>query len=83
MLTTAATDGVLDLTLSATDDLVVVALAGAKSAIIAMLRIEEDDFILRPAAPELFMATFRSQELRDRASAASVSRERPLSGRLL
>jgi len=80
---TAATDGVLDLTLSATDDLVVVALAAAKSAIIAVLRIEEDDFILGPATPEMFVATFRSQELRDRASAASVSRERPLSGGLL
>ena len=83
MLTTAATDGGLDLTLSATDDLVVVALAAAKSAIMAVLRIEEDNFTLGPAVPELFVATFQSQELRDRALAASVSRERPLSGGLL
>jgi hypothetical protein len=43
----------------------------------AVFRIEEDDFTLRPAFPKLFVATFRSQELRDRASAASVSQERP------
>ena len=60
--TTTATSGGLDLTLSATDALAVVALAVAKSAIMAVLRIEEDDFTLRPAFPELFVATFRSQE---------------------
>ena len=81
--TTAAIDGGLDLTLSATDDLVVVALAAAKSAIMAVLRIEEDNFTLGPAVPELFVATFRHRELRDRSLAASVSRERPLSGSLL
>jgi len=75
--TTAAADGGLDLTLSATDTLAVVALAAAKSAIMAALRIEEDDFSHGPAFPELFVATFRSQELRDRASVASVSQEWP------
>ena len=49
-----------------------------------MLRIGDDDFTLVPAFPELFVTTFRSQELRDRASAASVSQEWPsLSGGLL
>jgi len=75
LLTTAATGGGLDLTLSATDALAVVALAAAKSAIMAVLRIREDDFTLGPAFPELFVATFRSQESRDRASAVSVSQE--------
>ena len=61
-----------------------VALATAKSAIMAVFRVEEDDFTLGPAFPELFVATFRSQEFRDRASAASVSQEGPLlSGGLL
>jgi len=49
--------------LSATDGLAVVALTAAKSAIMAVLHIEEDDFSLGPAFPELLMATFRSQEL--------------------
>ena len=60
--TTAATGGGLDLTLSATDALVVVALATTKSAIMDVLRIGEDDFTLRPTFPELFVAIFRSQE---------------------
>ena len=69
---------------SATDALAVVALPTAKSAIMAVLRVEEDDFTLEPAFPELFMATFRSQELRDQASAVSVFQVRPsLSGGLL
>jgi hypothetical protein len=38
----------------------VVALAAAKSAIMAVLRIEEDNFTLRPAVPELFVASFQS-----------------------
>ena len=59
--------------LSATDALAVVALAAAKSAIMAVLRIEEDDFTLGPAFPELVLATFPSQEFRDQALAASVS----------
>ena len=80
----AAANGGLHLTLSATVALAVVALAAAKSAIMAVLRIEEDDFTLGPAFPELFVATFRFQELRDRSSAASISQERPsLSGDLL
>ena len=84
MPTTAAADGGLDLTLSATDALAVVALTVAKSAIMTVLHIEEDDFSLGPAFPELFLATFPSQEFRDQASAASVSQERPsLSGGLL
>ena len=58
MPTTAATDGGLDLTLSATDDLAKE--TTAKSAIMAALCIEEDDFTLEPALPELFVATFRS-----------------------
>ena len=62
MPTTVATGGGLDLTLSATDALAVVALATAKSEIMAVLRIGEDDFTLRLAFPELFVATFRSQE---------------------
>ena len=83
MWKTAAADGGLDLTLSATDALTVVALVAAKSVIMAVLRVEEDDFTLGPAVPELFVVTFRSQELRDRASTTSISRERPLSGSLL
>jgi hypothetical protein len=75
--TTTAADGGLDLTLSATDALAVVALDVAKSAIMAVLCVEEDDFTLGPAFPELFVATFRSQEFRDRASVASVSQEGP------
>jgi hypothetical protein len=54
-----------------------VALAAAKSVIKAALRIEDDDFTLKPASPELFVATFRSHELRDRASKVSASQERP------
>jgi len=61
--TTATVDGGLDLTLSATDALAVVALNAAKSAIMAVLHIEEDDFSLGPTFPELLVATFRSQEL--------------------
>jgi hypothetical protein len=50
----------------------------------AVLRIGEDNFTLGLAFPELFVATFRSQEFRDRASAMSVSQEGPsLSGGLL
>ena len=75
--TTTTAGGGLDLTLSTTDALAVVALAAAKSAIMAVFRVEVDDFTLRPAFPKLFMATFRSQELRDRASAVSVSQEWP------
>jgi len=44
-----------------------------KSAIMDVLRIEEDDFTLGPAFPELFVATFWSQEFRDRALAVSIS----------
>ena len=73
MPTAAAIDGGLDLTLTATDALAVVALAAAKSAIMDVLRIEEDDFTLGPAFPELFVATFRFQEFRDRALAVSIS----------
>jgi hypothetical protein len=58
--TTAATDGVLDLTLSAIDALAMVALVAAKSAINVVLHIEEEDFTLGPAFSELFVATFRS-----------------------
>jgi hypothetical protein len=37
-----------------------------------------DDYsTLKPASPALFVATFRSQELRDRASRVSASQERP------
>jgi hypothetical protein len=36
-----------------------VALVAAKSAIKAALHIEDDDFTLKPASPELFVATFR------------------------
>ena len=57
MWKTAAADGGLDLTLSATDALTVVALVAAKSVIMAVLRVEEDDFTLGPAFPELFVAT--------------------------
>jgi hypothetical protein len=42
-----------------------VALVAAKSAIKAALRIEDDDFILTHVSPELFVASFRSRELRD------------------
>jgi hypothetical protein len=56
---TAVADGGLDLTLSASDALAVVALAVAKSSIMAALRIEEEDFTLNPTFHELFMATFR------------------------
>ena len=73
MWKTAAADGGLDLTLSATDALTVVALVAAKSVIMAVLHVKEDDFTLGPAFPELFVATFLSQESRDRASAVSVS----------
>jgi hypothetical protein len=48
---TTATDGGLDLTLSAIDALVVVALVATKSAIVVVLRSEEGDFTLRPASP--------------------------------
>ena len=74
---TTATDGGLDLMLSAIEALVVVALVATKSAIVVVLRSEEGDFTLRPASPELFVATFWSQELRNRASMASVSQARP------
>ena len=57
---TAVADSGLDITLSAADASVVVALAAAKPAIMAMLRIEEDDFTLGPAFPELVLATFPS-----------------------
>jgi hypothetical protein len=57
---TDAANGGLHLTLSATVALAVVALAVAKSAIMAVLRVEEDDFTLGPAFPELFVATFQS-----------------------
>ena len=40
------------------------------------LRVEGDNFTLGPAFPELFVAAIRSQELRDRVSAASVSQKR-------
>jgi hypothetical protein len=73
-LTTAAADGGLDLMLSASDALVVVALAAL--AIMAALCIKDDDFTLDPTFPELFVATFRSQELQDRDSKVIVSQER-------
>jgi hypothetical protein len=58
--------------------LVVAALAAAKSVITVVLRIKDEDFTLKPGSPELFVATFRSRELRDRASKVSASQERPL-----
>jgi hypothetical protein len=70
-------DGGLALTLSATNALVVAALDAAKSVITIALRIKDDDFTLKPASPVLFVATFRSQKLRDRASRVSASLERP------
>jgi hypothetical protein len=54
-----------------------VALAATKSAIKAVLRVEDDDFTLKPVSPEMFVASFRSRELRDRASTVSVSQEWP------
>jgi hypothetical protein len=42
-----------------------------------VIRIEDNDFTLKPASPELFVATFWSQELRDRASKVSDSQEWP------
>jgi hypothetical protein len=72
------TDGSLALTLSATDALAMAALAVAKSVITVALRIKDDDFTLKPASPELFVATFRSLGLRDQASKVSTSQERPL-----
>jgi hypothetical protein len=57
---TAVVVGHLDFTLSASDAWAMVALAAAKSVIMVALRIEDDDFTLKPASPELFMATFRS-----------------------
>ncbi|CAN6302705.1 unnamed protein product [Urochloa humidicola] len=73
----AVAAGGLALTLSTTDALAMVALSAAKSAIVAALNIKEDDFTLEPAFPELFVATFRSQEIRDRASVAGISLEGP------
>jgi hypothetical protein len=54
-----------------------VALAATKSAIKAVLRVEDDDFTLKHVSPEMFVASFRSRELRDRASTVSVSQEWP------
>ncbi|CAO2146509.1 unnamed protein product [Urochloa humidicola] len=73
----SAAVGGLSLTLSATYALAVVALSAAKSTIVAALNIKEDVFTLRPAFPKLFVATFRSREIRDRASVADISLERP------
>lgn len=83
--TTTVVDSGLALTLSATDVLIVIAFATiAKLVNTAALRTEGDNFTLGPAISELFMATFRSQEIRDRASTVSVSQERPsLSGGVL
>jgi hypothetical protein len=55
----------------------VVALAAAKAAIMAALHLDDDDFTLASAFSELFVATFRSQELRERASAVSATQENP------
>jgi hypothetical protein len=63
VLTTTAAFGHLDLMLFSSDALAMVALAAGKSAIKAALRIEDDDFTLKPASPELFVATFRSLEI--------------------
>jgi hypothetical protein len=60
---TVVVGGNLGLTLSASDDLVVVALAAAKFVIMTMLCLEDDDFTLNLVFPKLFVATFRSQEL--------------------
>jgi hypothetical protein len=54
-----------------------VALAAAKSAIKAVLRVEDDDFTLKPVSHEMFVASLRSRELRDRALMVSVSQEWP------
>jgi hypothetical protein len=54
-----------------------VALAAAKSAIKVVLRVEDDDFTLKPVSHEMFVASFRSRELRDRASMVCVSQEWP------
>jgi hypothetical protein len=55
----------------------VVALAAAKAAIMAALHLDDDDFTLASAFSELFVATFWSQELRERASAVSATQENP------
>lgn len=83
--TTTIVDSGLALTLSATDVLIVIAFATiAKLVNTVALRTEGDNFTLGPAISELFMATFRSQEIRDQASTVSVSQERPsLSGGVL
>jgi hypothetical protein len=49
-----------------------VGLETAKSAVRAVLNVAEVDFTLDPVFPQLFVATFRSKELRDRASKVSV-----------
>jgi hypothetical protein len=77
LLTTVAACGDLTLTLSTSDDLGAIALAAAKAAIVAALHLEDDDFTLTPALFELFVATFRSQELWERASAVSATQENP------
>jgi hypothetical protein len=76
LLTTAAADGGLDLMLSASDALVVVALAALAIMAALCISIKDDDFTLDPTFPELFVATFRSQELQDRDSKVIVSQER-------
>jgi Ni,Fe-hydrogenase III component G len=70
-------DDHLDVTLSTSDSLAMVALAATKLAIEVVLRVEDDDFTLKPVSPEMFVASFRSRELRDRASTVSVSQEWP------
>jgi hypothetical protein len=71
------TTGHLDLTLSTSDTLAMVALATAKSTIKVALRVGDDNFTLEPVSPKMFVASFRSRELRDRASTVSVSHEWP------
>jgi hypothetical protein len=76
--TTVTADGDLGLTLSASNHLVVVALAAAKATIMAALRLKDDDFTLDPVFPELVVATFRSLELQERALVVNASQERPV-----
>jgi hypothetical protein len=65
-------DDGLALTLSASDALAMVGLEAAKSAIRVVLNVVKVDFTLYPVFPQLFVVTFRSKELRDRASKVSV-----------
>jgi hypothetical protein len=71
--TTVAAGSDLGLTLSASDDLAMIALAAAKAAIMVALRLEDDDFTLDPIFPKLFMATLPSQELQEWVLTVSAS----------